>query len=171
MEQNNEKDLTTLFEQVNEQVEKSIKEIIDSGLTPENVENLGELIDIHKDLKNEKYWKIKEEDFMRYDNYGRESYGRDEYGTYGRRSRDSRGRYTGYGRRYLGHDMLDDMYNAYSEYMESDNYGNYGASESMQKIEIMADSLMDFIHHIKKEAKTPEEKQLIDEKLREIGRM
>ncbi len=157
------------------QVEKSIKEITDSGLTPTNLDNLGKLVDIHKDLKNEEYWKIKEEmKYMRYGNYGRGSYGRDEYGTYGRRSRDSRGRYTegnSYGRRYRGHDMLDEMYGAYTDYMDSEEYGNYGAGESMQKIEIMADSLMDFIQHIKREAKTPEEKQLIDEKLREIGRM
>ena len=173
-----EKQNKDLLCKVNEQVEKSIEEIIDSGVTPTNLDNLGKLVDIHKDLKNEEYWKVKEENFMRYGNYGRESYGRDEYGegygTYGRRSRDSRGRYTegnSYGRRYRGHDMLDDMYGAYSDYMESGEYGNYGTGESIQKIEIMADSLMDFIHHIKKEAKTPEEKQLIDEKLREIGRI
>lgn len=118
---------------------------------------------------------------MRYNNYDRDSYG--EYGedSYGRRSRDSRGRYTdSYGRRgvkgtgrgrYRGEELMDEMYGAYNDYMDSNEYGNYGTSESMQKIEIMADSLMDFIEHIKKEAKSPEEKQLIDEKLKEIGRM
>ncbi|WP_298061784.1 hypothetical protein [uncultured Rikenella sp.] len=177
-DKNSEKDLIC---KVNEQVEKSIEEIIDSGVTPTNLDNLGKLVDIHKDLKNEEYWKAKEENFMRYGNYGRDSYG--EYGedSYGRRSRDSRGRYMdSYGRRgvkgtgrgrYRGEELMDEMYDAYNDYMDSNEYGNYGTSENMQKIEIMADSLMDFIHHIKKEAKTPEEKQLIDEKLKEIGRM
>lgn len=177
-----EKESKDLLCEVNEQVEKSIKEIVDSGLTPANLDNLGKLVDIHKDLENEEYWKIKEEmKYMRYGNYGRNSYG--EYGedSYGRRSRDSRGRYMeSYGRRdvkgtgrgrYRGEELMDEMYGAYNDYMDSNEYGTYGTSESMQKIEIMADSLMDFIEHIKKEAKSPEEKQLIDEKLKEIGRM
>lgn len=169
-----EEENKTMQKEVIEQVEKSIKEITDSGVTPTNLDNLGKLVDIHKDLKNEEYWKIKEEmKYMRYGNYGEDSYGR--------RSRDSRGRYMdSYGRRgvkgtgrgrYRGEELMDEMYGAYSDYMDSNEYGTYGTGESMQKIEIMADSLMDFIEHIKKEAKTPEEKQLIDEKLREIGRM
>ena len=91
---------------------------------------------------------------------------RDGGSSYGRRGVPGTGR-----GRYRGEDMMDEMYRAYNDYMDSSEYGNYGTSESMQKIEIMADSLIDFIHHIKKEAKTPEEKQLIDEKLQEIGRM
>ena len=56
------------MEEVIKQVEKSIKEITDSGLTPTNLDNLGKLVDIHKDLKNEKYWETKEEYYMRYGN-------------------------------------------------------------------------------------------------------
>ena len=45
-----------------EKVENKINEIIDvEGIKKDNVDYLGKLVDIHKDLKNEKYWKKKEE--------------------------------------------------------------------------------------------------------------
>ena len=45
-----------------EKVENKINEIIDvEGVKKDNVDYLGKLVDIHKDLKNEKYWKKKEE--------------------------------------------------------------------------------------------------------------
>lgn len=175
MEEQEQKEISLdeeLKKQVNEQIGCIVKE---EKVSPNNVDYLGKLVDINKDLQNIEYQKVKEEKYMRYRDY------EDGYGdSYGRRSRDSRGRYTEYGRRgvpgsgrgrYRGEEMMDEMYQAYNDYMDNAEYGNYGTSESMQKIEIMADSLIDFIHHIKKQAKTPEEKQLIDEKLREIGRM
>lgn len=44
-----------------EKVEKQIKEVISDGVKRENVEYLYKLVDIHKDLKNEEYWKKKGE--------------------------------------------------------------------------------------------------------------
>ena len=79
-----------LIPKAKEEVEKLIKQITESGLQVANVELLYKLIDIHKDINNEEYWKKKEENMMYrdYDNYG------------GGRSRDSRGRYMeSYGRR------------------------------------------------------------------------
>ena len=76
MEQEKEekKEKKELFKEVSEKVEEKIKSIIDSGITPDNIEALGELVDIHKDICNEKYWKKKEEVLdMRYRGY-------DEYG-------------------------------------------------------------------------------------------
>ena len=148
------KEEKSLEEKVREEVEKKIKTIVEEQkIQSGNIDYLAKLVDIIKDLDNQKYWKIKEEKYMRYGNY-------DEYDNYGRRGRDSRGRYTeSYGRRgvpgsgrgrYGGEEMLDDIYSAYGDYMESGEYGTYGTGESMQKIEIMADSLMDFIHHLKK---------------------
>ncbi len=163
-----------ILSKTKEEVEKIIEQIIQSDLQPENVEILGKIIDIHKDIMNENYWKEKIN--MYRDSYN--NYNDYNDGSYGRRRRDSRGRYMGnsYGRRgydtkYRGEDMMEQMHQAYNDYMDEAEYGNYGTSESMMKIEIMADSLIDFIHHIKKEAKTPEERQLIDQKLQEIGRM
>lgn len=163
-----------------EETENAIKSIVDSGLQKDNIEVLGQLIDIHKDIENEKYWKEKINMYRdNYNDYNEGSYGRrgvrgtgpysryrDGGSSYGRRGVPGTGR-----GRYRGEEMMEEMYNAYNDYMDSSEYGNYGTGDSMQKIEIMADSLIDFIHHIKKEAKTPEEKRLIDEKLQEIGRM
>lgn len=58
MEENEEKK-EGLLKRVNEQVEEKINNIIDSGVTPENVKILGDLVDIHKDIANEEYWKKK----------------------------------------------------------------------------------------------------------------
>ena len=177
-----EEENKVMQEKVIEQVEKSINEITESGVTPTNLDNLGKLIDIHKDIKYEEYMKAKEEDFMRYGNYGRGSYGRDEYGevynTYGRRSRDSRGRYTegSYGRRYRGHDMLDEMYGNYENYnMGHEEYnrsGNYGAKEdTMKSLESMMMATYDFVCMLKEEAQSPEEMEIIKKYSRKISEL
>jgi hypothetical protein len=44
-----------------EDVEKQIELIKNEGVKLENIEYLYKLIDIHKDLKNEEYWKVKED--------------------------------------------------------------------------------------------------------------
>lgn len=46
-----------------EKVEEQIDAIKAEGVNKENVDYLFKLVDIHKDLKNEKYWKIKEEKY------------------------------------------------------------------------------------------------------------
>ena len=47
-----------------EKVESKINEFIaNEDINRDNVEYLYKLEDIHKDLKNEKYWKIKEEKY------------------------------------------------------------------------------------------------------------
>ena len=89
-----------------EQVEELIGKISEEGIQADNVELLGDLVDIHKDIANEKYWDVKKEGIkMR---YNREY---DEYneGSYGRRGRDSRGRYTGRGMMHEGEEMIEEM--------------------------------------------------------------
>ena len=51
----------TTQEEALEKVENQIKETIRDGVKRENVEYLYKLVDIHKDLKNEEYWKKKGE--------------------------------------------------------------------------------------------------------------
>jgi len=53
----------TTQEEALEKVENQIKETIRDGVKIENVEYLYKLVDIHKDLKNEEYWKMKEEKY------------------------------------------------------------------------------------------------------------
>ena len=51
-----------MSENVIEKVESKINELIGTeGVKRENVDYLYKLVDIHKDLKNENYWKVKEE--------------------------------------------------------------------------------------------------------------
>ena len=69
---------------------------------------------------------------------------------------------------YRGEEALDGVYEAYRAYSES---GSYGTQDNMQKIEMMTDSLMDFVNHVKKIAKTPEERQFIDRKIQELSDM
>ena len=49
------------LEDLLEKVESQIKETIKEGVKRENVEYLYKLTDIHKDVKNEEYWKKKGE--------------------------------------------------------------------------------------------------------------
>lgn len=50
--------------EVLDKVEKKITELINrEGIKKDNVDYLFKLVDIHKDLKNEDYWKVKEEKY------------------------------------------------------------------------------------------------------------
>lgn len=53
----------TIQDNVIDEVEKQITELIKDGVKRENVEYLYKLVDIHKDFKNEHYWKVKEEKY------------------------------------------------------------------------------------------------------------
>ena len=50
---------TNVLDKTKEEVEKFIKQVTESGLQVANVELLYKLIDIHKDINNEEYWKKK----------------------------------------------------------------------------------------------------------------
>ena len=161
------------MDNLKEQIENQIKTLVEQGLEPNNVEYIYKLIDIHKDIENEKYWKVKEENIMRYRDYG--NY--DNYGNYGRRQRDSRGRFkdSGYGRRWDGEEMLDGMYDGYHDYAEGrEEYGrgNYGAKENtMKSLEYMLQSVTNFIEMLKKDAGSQEEVEMIKEYTRHISEM
>lgn len=91
-------------------------------------------------------------------------------GNYGRRMRDSRGRYMG-----KGHEMIEDMREMYQEYSDGrDEYdrGNYGAKgEAMKSLEYMLESVVDFVDMLKKDAGSQEEVDLIQRYTREISEM
>lgn len=159
-----EKEKKELFKEVSEKVEEKIKSIVDSGITPDNVEALGELVDIHKDLCNEAYWKKKEEVMeMRYRDY-------DEYseGGYGRRGRDSRGRYTGRGRMHEGEEMIEEMREHYGNYVDG---GRYAGPEKEKAFDYMLKSAEDFFTHLIEEAEHPEQMEKIKRTARKISEM
>jgi hypothetical protein len=102
----------------------------------------------------------------------------EEYGNYGRRRRDSRGRYMARGRsrgNYRGEEMIDEMdehYKNYSEGREEYNRGNYGAhSTTMKSLDYMLQSVVEFIEMLKKDAGSQEEVELIKKYTREISEM
>lgn len=157
-------------EKLKKQVHEMLEQLVEQNNLVNNLNVISKLVDIHKDLSNEEYWKVKEE-FMKY-RYG------NEYGNeYGARARDSRGRFTmgEYGRRYRGEEMVDaikDTYRDYSEGREQYNRGNYGAKEdSMKSLEAMLESAFDFIAMLKRNATSQEETSLIQEYLRHISEL
>ena len=168
-----------LKERLEKELEDQIGIIVEDGFGYENLDKLGKLVDIHKDLANEEYWKKKEEVMdVRYRGYD------EEYGTYGRRRRrDSRGRYMerggnrggSRGGNYRGEEMLDEMnehYSRYSEGKEDMNMGNYGAhSTTMKSLDYMLQSVVEFIEMLKKDANSQEEVELIQKYTREISEM
>ena len=170
MEEENKETKEDVLIKTKEEVEKLIKQVTESGLQVANVELLYKLIDIHKDINNEEYWKKKEENMMYrdYDNYS------------GGRSRDSRGRYMdSYGRRgvpgtgrgrYRGYDMIEEMGEHYGDYSEGrDNYGN--DRETEKSFDKMLQSLEDFTYLIMQEADSPDKIEKVRKTARKISEM
>ena len=157
-----------LIPKTKEEVEKLIKQITESGLQVANVELLYKLIDIHKDINNEEYWKKKEENMMYrdYDNYS------------GGRSRDSRGRYmdSSYGRyttsrkeNYRGREMINDIDDNYGRYNEAKTYGDRGSST--KSLEYMLESIVCFVEMLQEDATNQDEMDLIRKYTRKISEM
>lgn len=119
-----------VIEQLCEKVEEQLKKITEQGISTSNIDFIYKLVDIHKDIANEKYWKKKEEYYMNYRNYG-EDFGRRYGGEYGRRGVKGTGR-----GRYRGEEAMMEMQESYDEYNEAYEEamnGNYGAEGAMQK--------------------------------------
>ena len=164
-----EEEKKELFKEVSQKVEEKIKNIMETGITPDNIEALGELVDIHKDLCNEKYWKKKEEvmnmRYRGYDEYNEGGYGE---GGYGRRGRDSRGRYSGRGRSYQGEEIMEEMMEHYGNYSEG---GRYGGPEKEKAFDYMLKSAEEFFTHLMEEAENPEQMEKIKRTARKISEM
>lgn len=184
MEENKEtKKDEKIIDKLKEETEKLICNILEQGINENNLDYLYKVVDIHKDISNEEYWKQKEENEM-YGNYVRDSYGEyNEGGSYGRRGvpGTGRGRYSegSYGRRgvpgtgrgrYRGEEMIDEMayhYGNYSEGMQS-----YGADqETMKSFKYMLKAFKDYYKHLKDEASSQEEVKMLEDTAREISQM
>lgn len=152
---------------------KNLLEESNNEITGNNLEAIGDLVDIYKDICNVEYWYEKEDNEM-YGNYGRDpygEYGRGYYGEYGRRGRDSYGRRERDSRgRYRGHDYMDEMYDEYSKYMEGRS--RYGANEDTRKsLEYMLRSMEDFARMLKEDASSEQEVQMIRDTAQRIAQM
>lgn len=177
-EQKQEQDLMSKLKKL---VEDELEQLVEVGLQDSNIDNFGKLIDVHKDIENENYWKVKKEVMtMRYNDYG--DYNDGGYfdgGNYGRRGvpGSGRGRYRAGGRGgYSGPEQkLEEMmeqYGNYSEASEAMQRGNYGAEEdTMKSLDYMLKSVCHFLKMLEQGAGSQEEMQLIKKYARKIGEM
>ena len=139
-----------------------INQILEEGISMNNVEYLYKLSKINHMAK---------EDKNMYNDYsgrrpGFDSYGRNGYGNYGNYGEYGRGNYGARGRdmKYRGDEELDRLYGEYGRYQES--YNRYGAGEETDKsFHYMVKSLEDFIKVLHEETKTPQQEQELREVL------
>ena len=171
MEENEVVKEQNTMQSLKELVETELKDMLSVGIQEDNIDNLGKLVDIHKDIENEEYWKEKKEVYhMRY--YDENRYGNDRYGddyrmdySYGRRGRpmnaprDSRGRYSGPEEKM--HEIME-HYGEYSAASNAVNRGNYGAEEdSMKSLDSMLKCVTIFMDMLEENAGSQEEAQMI----------
>lgn len=174
MEQENEKKEVKVLDKLKEETDKSMKRVLEQGVQTNNVDFLYKMIDIKKDIAEIE----KEEQEMMYSNYGRY----DDMSYSGGRRRDSRGRYMeggSYGRRgvpgtgrgrYRGEEMMDEMAYHYGNY--NDGREQYGADqETMKSFQYMLKSFKDYYKHLKQEASSQQEVQMLEDVAREISEM
>ena len=176
MEENKKEEL---MEKVNKQVENQIKNLSENGLDENNVDFLYRLVDIHKDIKNENYWKIKEDCMMYRDygedyNYGRRGVpgsGRGRYseGSYGRRGVPGSGR-----GRYRGDYAIEEMRDHYMDYNDANEEtmrGNYGAEgEMIKSVEGIMKNIYEIVEELS-ETNSPDVEQIIKKYARKISEM
>lgn len=179
MEENEIVEEQNTMQSLKELVEAELREIVNTGIQQENLDNLDKLIDIHKDIENEEYWKEKKEVYrMRYydeNRYGDNRYG-DDYRTdrsYGRRGRpmnaprDSRGRYRGPEEKM--HEMME-HYGDYTVASDAVSRGNYGAEEdSMKSLDSMLRCVVIFMDMLEENADSQEEAQMIKKYRKKIS--
>lgn len=174
MEQETEKKETKILDKLKEETDKSMKRVLEQGVQTNNVDFLYKMIDIKKDIAEIE----KEEQEMMYGNYGRY----DDMSYSGGRRRDSRGRYMeggSYGRRgvpgtgrgrYRGEEMMDEMMYHYGNYNEGRE--QYGADEeTMKSFKYMLKSFKDYYKHLKQEASSQQEVQMLEDVAKEISEM
>ena len=153
-----------LEDKIIEKSEKSIKKILDEGITTNNLEHLYKLVDIYKDAKE-----VESMNYGRgpgYDVYGR--YYGNEYGNYNGNYGNEYGR-RGYDAKYRGNEHLDRMYGEYGRYMENRN--RYGAGEETDKsFHYMVKALEDFIMVLNEEADTQQQKMQLKQALQNAMR-
>ena len=174
------KEKQPITEKIKEEAEKFLRTSLSNGIQPANVDSLFKAVDMYKDAVGiEKSENKEEENDMRYRGYGNYNEG-DNYsegGSYGRRMRDSRGRYMerGYDAKYRGEDMIDEMYQNYQGYSygrEAYGRGNYGAKEdTMKSLKFMMESVVEFVEMLKKEAGSQEEYEIINKYIKKLSDM
>lgn len=155
-----EKEMTTT-ESIKSEIEKILGDISNDGVNRDNIDYLEKLLCSHNKLEQEQYWEVKK---MYYRDSRRYDYDRDDM-SYGRRTRDRRGR-------YKGHDMIDEMSDYYGKYMETRDGRSYGGREdSIKSLDYMMASVYDFVCMLEEDAKSDEEMDIIRKYARKISEL
>lgn len=140
-----------------EMIETELKDILRIGIQEDNIDNLGKLIDIHKDLENEEYWDYKK---------SKHSYSQDKKMNLADKKSGMH--------KNLEEKVCEMMEHCehYSEATKAVSKGDYEAKEiSMKSLKYMLESACQFIDMLAREANSQEEMQLIRMYTRKIGRM
>lgn len=139
-----------------EMVETELKDILNIGIQEDNIDNLSKLVDIHKDLENEEYWKHKE---MKYEHEESE---RKSGLVKVEKHKELKEKV---------HEIMEHCEH-YSSAMDAMEQGDYEAAQiSMRSLRYMLESACQFMNMLAREAKSPEEMQLIRKYARRIGEM
>lgn len=145
-------------------LEEKIGEHAERGLTTSNIDLVGKLVDIYKDIKNTEYWEMKADYYLEQmeggysgdypGNYSGDGGNRGEGYSGARRKRDSRGRYSreggegGYsydgGRGSRGGNYSRNDSEMHDRYMDAKHsYRNGGGSDCKQRLMTTLDDYMD----------------------------
>lgn len=169
-------------------IKKEIKQIEETGLNAGNLDAVGKMVDIYKDIKEINEMEGNE---MRDYRYGREDYTYNEgRGGYGARMRDSRGRYmegdynegrgSNYGRGGNFINMDPRMWDRLERIMEGaemyeygrDRYRGGGSEERMiDGIEKLMYAVCTFVESMMDFAETPQEKEIIRKHVQKMAKM
>ena len=169
------KENSEILFKVGEQIDKKIEALEKEKIQQTNIDYLNKLMDFKYKVAKINHMKKEDENMMygNYDDYGNygnyNNYGKDAYGR--NYQRDSRGRFMdggNYGRRYRGHDMIDEIGAYYGTYMENKENGRYGSPETSKALEYMLKSVEDFIMTLKNDAQSQEEIEKIRKTARKI---
>lgn len=167
-----------------QEIKKELKDIEQTGLNAGNLDAVGKMVDILKDIHE-----INEMEGMEMRDYGySENYGRRDYaynegrGDYGARGRDSRGRYMGgeYGRGGNFINIDPRMWDRLERIMEGADMYEYGRDryrggdneERMHDgLEKMMYAICMFVESTMEFAETPQEKEIIRKHIQKIAKL
>lgn len=131
------------------ETEKAMDSMLDKdgGITTSNLENFYKIMDIHKDIKNEKFW---EDQTMNHYNYS----GRDNF----RNDYDYNAR--GYDTRYQGDSYMNRIAREYHNY-ESNREYHGPDGQTISDLRNMLEAMKSFVNYLDERATTSEEKDML----------
>lgn len=174
-------------DQLMERICEEMRKISEKGLTTGNLDTAYKLVDMYKDLKNTEYWDTKGEYYMAVLDEMQGGYSQADHSMRGysrkdgmshnsmgggyseRRHRDSMGRYS----RADGYSMAGDHYDRYMYAKHSYRSGKSADSkrEMMDTLDECMESITKKVEEMRRDADTPEEREMIDKYLRKLRNM